>query len=101
MRVRRELATLVRLGAASPEQRRNSVPVAVPVDAAYTLAGIATSLFAIRPWELPSSEQERFDATAGKIHTEEIEHVRHVLDMARKLVPALSTGAAESGELVL
>ena len=79
VRVRSEITALVRLRAATAQERAGRLPVLAPEGAAYTLAGIAASLFAIRPWEAPCSEQERFEAITRKIHEEEESgHVRHV-----------------------
>jgi hypothetical protein len=85
VRVRRELAVLVRLGAAT--QPAADLPALVPEGAAYTLAGIAASLFAIRPWEVPSSAQERCEVIAKKIRDEEAEHVRHISALTRRVCP--------------
>ena len=92
VRVRREMTTLVRLRAATAPERGGRLPVPLPEGAVYTLDGIAASLFAIRPWEAPSSEQERFEAISRKIHEEETEHVRCVHDMAQMM--ALDGGDA-------
>ena len=90
VRLRRDLVQSMRSAApALGDQHLQALPAPVPARVVYTLANFAAGLFALKPWEGPTSEQERFDALAAAIDAEARVHTDEVLRLGRDTLPKL------------
>ena len=98
VRLRRDLVQSMRTAAPTfGNQHLQVLPAPVPARVVYTLANFAAGLFALKPWEGPTSEQERFDALAAAIDAEARVHTDEVLRLGRDTLPKLvSTPSADA-----
>ena len=93
VRLRRDVVQLVRVHARDiPDSSVPELPTSVSARVVYTLTNFAAGLFALKPWEGPTSERERFDALLKAIEAEERVHAGEVLRVGSEILPSLVSG---------